>query len=154
MYKIGLKLWSINTDYYYEEAKRLYDNGVFDYIELYVVPDTLDKLDIWKKLNIPFILHCPHFMHGFNMAKFEKKECNFTIYQQVKRFADELNAEFIIFHGGVDGNIEETAHIVDNTGGVLEKNGDKMENYTSFFFSPPRILKASNALPKLNNLTY
>ena len=109
MYKIGLKLWSINTDYYYEEANRLYDNGVFDYIELYVVPDTLDKLDIWKKLNIPFILHCPHFMHGFNMAKFEKKECNFTIYQQVKRFADELNAEYIIFHGGVDGNIEETA---------------------------------------------
>ena len=44
MYKIGLKLWSINTDYYYDEAKRLYDEGVFDYIELYVVPDTITAI--------------------------------------------------------------------------------------------------------------
>ena len=109
MYKLGLKLWSINTDYYYDEAIRLYNDGVFDYIELYVVPDTLDRLDKWKNLDIPFIIHCPHFMHGFNMAKVEKKESNLAIYKQVKQFADELNAEYIIFHGGIDGNIEETA---------------------------------------------
>ena len=50
MYKIGLKLWSTNTDCYYNEAIRLYNDGVFDYIELYVVPDTLDTLQKWKKL--------------------------------------------------------------------------------------------------------
>ena len=44
MYKKGLKLWSVNTDYYYDEAIRLYSEGVFDYIELYVVPDTLEKI--------------------------------------------------------------------------------------------------------------
>ena len=139
MYKIGLKLWSINTDYYYDEAIRLYNNGVFDYIELYVVPDTLDTLQKWKKLRtlapcgrgqgareqetphpnllpqgarehgIPFIIHCPHFAHGFNLAKKEKKESNKKIFKQVQRFADELNAEYIIVHGGIDGNIEETA---------------------------------------------
>ena len=36
-------------------------------------------------------------------------ETNLKIYQEVKIFADELNAPFIIFHGGIDGNIEETA---------------------------------------------
>ena len=109
MYKIGLKLWSINTDYYYDEAIRLYKDGVFDYIELYVVPDSLDTIKKWKTLNIPFIIHCPHFAHGFNMAKVEKKESNLKIYKQVKMFADELSAKYIIFHGGIDGKVEETA---------------------------------------------
>lgn len=109
MYKIGLKLWSINTDCYYDEAIRLYKDGVFDYIELYVVPDSLDTIKKWKKLNIPFIIHCPHFAHGFNMAKVEKKESNLKIYKQVKMFADELSAKYIIFHGGIDGKVEETA---------------------------------------------
>ena len=109
MYKIGLKLWSINTDYYYEEAKKLYNKGVFDYIELYVVPNTVNTIEKWQKIGIPFIVHCPHFMHAFNLAKAEKRESNFTIYQQVRQFADILNAKYIIFHGGIDGNIEETA---------------------------------------------
>ena len=109
MYKLGLKLWSVNTDFYYDEAIRLYERGIFDYIELYVVPNTIETLSKWTKIGIPFIIHCPHFMHGFNLAKTEKKESNWTIYQQVKQFADKLNAKYIIFHGGVDGNIEETA---------------------------------------------
>ena len=109
MYKIGLKLWSTNTNCYYDEAIRLYNDGVFDYIELYVVPDTLETLDKWKKLNIPFIIHCPHFAHGFNIAKSEKNESNRKIFEQVQRFADELNAEYIVVHGGIDGNIGETA---------------------------------------------
>lgn len=109
MYKLGLKLWSVNTDYYYNEAIRLYNNKVFDYIELYVVPNTTDTIAKWKKINIPFIIHCPHFAHGFNLANVYKKESNFDIYKQVKRFADELNAKYIIFHGGIDGDINETA---------------------------------------------
>lgn len=109
VYKLGLKLWSVNTDFYYEEAIRLYNDGIFDYIELYVVPNTLDTLEKWGKLNIPFVIHCPHFAHGFNLAKSEKKESNKKIFEQVQRFADELNAEYIVVHGGIDGNIDETA---------------------------------------------
>ena len=77
MYKIGLKLWSINTDYYYDEAIRLYNDGVYDYIELYVVPNMTDTIEKWKKLDIPFIFHCPHFAHGFNLAKIENKDLYF-----------------------------------------------------------------------------
>ena len=110
MYKRGLKLWSINTDTYYEEAVRLHNNGIFDYIELYVVPNTLDFLPKWKNLKIPFIIHAPHFAHGFNMAKEEKYESNLAIYKQVNFYATELNAPYIIFHGGIDGDINQTAH--------------------------------------------
>lgn len=108
-YKLGLKLWSINTDCYYEEAKRLYNEGYFDYIELYVVPDSLGKIEKWKKIEIPFIIHCPHFAHGFNLAKKEKKDSNRKIFDEVQKYADTLNSKYIVIHGGIDGNVEETA---------------------------------------------
>ena len=58
---------------------------------------------------IPFIIHAPHFAHGFNLAKRDKQDTNYEIYKEVKQFADELNAQYIIFHGGIDGDIRETA---------------------------------------------
>jgi sugar phosphate isomerase/epimerase len=109
MREFGLKLWSTNTDYYFEEASRLHANGVFSYVELYVIPDTMHTLEKWKTLGIPINLHCPHFLHGFNLAAREKEKFNGAIYDQVKRFADELHSEYIVFHGGVDGDIRETA---------------------------------------------
>ena len=109
MDKLGLKLWSINTDKYLNEAIKLYDRGIYDYIELYVVPDTLEDLPKWKELKIPFIIHCPHFAHGFNLAKREKAESNKRIFVQVQKYADELNAPYIVVHGGIDGDIRETA---------------------------------------------
>ena len=108
MYKSGLKLWSCNTDCYYDEAIRLYNQNVYDYIELYVVPETIDTLQKWKKLNIPFIIHNAHFAHGFNLAKKDHEKRNHEIYEQTVRFADSLNAKYIIFHGGIDGNVQET----------------------------------------------
>lgn len=114
MHKFGLKLWSINTDYYYDEAIRLYNDNVFDYIELYVVPNTLDTIDKWKKLKIPFVIHCPHFAHGFNLAKQEKQQSNRKIFDEVQKFADKLDVPYIVIHSGVDGNIEETANQLAN----------------------------------------
>ena len=109
MYRLGLKLWSINTDFYYDEAIRLYEDDVYDYIELYIVPGSLKQLAKWMELEIPINIHAPHFAHGFNLAKKEKVENNFEIYQEVKEFADALMAGYIVFHGGVEGTIEETA---------------------------------------------
>lgn len=109
MYDRGLKLWSINTDYYYEEAIKLYNERIFDYIELYVVPETTETLSKWKQLQIPFIIHNAHFAQGFNLAKQDSARRNREIYEQTKQFADELDAKYIIFHGGIDGDIRETS---------------------------------------------
>ena len=109
MYQIGLKLWSINTDIYLQEAEKLFADGVFSYIELFVVPGSLEHLPAWKKLKCPFIIHNAHFMQHFNLAKREKEADNRKIYEETRRFADELDAKYIIFHGGIEGSIEETA---------------------------------------------
>jgi len=107
-FNIGLKLWSTNIDYYFDEAKRLYQDGIFDYIELYVVPDTLQNINKWKTLDIPFTLHAPHFMHDLNLANSNSFEYNQTIYTQVEEYRQVLNAKYTIVHAGIQGNIEET----------------------------------------------
>lgn len=108
-YNLGLKLWSINTDNYLHEAIKLYEKNIYGYIELYVVPNTLEYLEKWQDLKIPFIIHCPHSAHGFNLAKKEKQENNRKIFEEVKKYADALDAQYIVIHGGMDGDIEETA---------------------------------------------
>ena len=56
MYKFGLKLWSINKNYI-DTAKKLYDENIYDYIELYAIPSSFDEYaHIWKSLNIPYII--------------------------------------------------------------------------------------------------
>lgn len=116
MIKIGLKLWNTNNDNYLGIAKELYQDKIFDYIELYVVPNNLDKIKFWKKTNIPFDIHAPHSAHEMNLASSQKREFNLEIYQDVKRYADELNARYIIFHGGIDGNYQEVATQIKNLG--------------------------------------
>lgn len=108
-YRIGLKLWSTNTGVYFQEARRLYQCGIYDYIELYVVPNTLETLSLWQQLKIPYLIHNPHSAHGFNLADKNKRDSNRSIYEQTKQFADALKSKYIIFHGGKDGSIEETA---------------------------------------------
>lgn len=109
MSKIGLKLWNINTDNYLKEAEKIYNQGVYDYIELYVLPGNLDKLELWKRLNVPFNLHAPHFEHGMNLSKAECFENNLKLFEEVKIYADELDVDYIVFHSGTDGDYKETA---------------------------------------------
>lgn len=110
MNKIGLKLWNINTDNYYDIAKKMYDEGIFDYIELYVVPGNTNLIDKWKKINIPFDIHAPHFAHNMNLSKVEYREDNYKKYLEVKEYADALDADVIVFHGGINGDYKETAN--------------------------------------------
>jgi len=107
--ELGLKLFSINENYV-KEAVKLFEQKVYDFIELYVVPDSFEScINLWKPLNIPFIIHAPHFRNGVNLAKKEGFEQNIKFAKEAQEFADELNAEYIIFHPGITGNIEETA---------------------------------------------
>jgi deoxyribonuclease IV len=128
MFKIGLKLWSTNKNYI-DEAIRLYDEKVCDYIELYIVPGSLDKyLTEWKQLNIPFIIHAPHHSHGMNLSVKESHNNNTTLANEVFRFADDLQSDVIIFHPGVNGNIEESARQIK----LLNDNRIVIENKPYF----------------------
>ena len=106
---IGLKLWSTNLNNYAKEALRLFEQGHYSYLELYAVPGTLNTIKEWKALDIPYTLHCPHFAHGFNLSKQDYKDSNKRIFDEVRKFADELNVDYIIIHSGIDGDVVETA---------------------------------------------
>ena len=109
MFRFGLKLWSNNGNYV-KEAIRLYEKGVYQYIEIYMLPGTDKKMiDIWKGLNIPYVVHAPHFKEGLNLAKRESRDMNRRLIEETRKFADSLSAENIIVHPGIAGDIEETA---------------------------------------------
>lgn len=116
MYRIGLKLWSVNTDFYLREAKRLYAERVFDYLEIYFVPGSLDTLSNWKSTGIPCVVHAPHSAHGVNLASREAEPSNMLAYEDVKRFADGLSADIVIAHGGVLGSVDEVVRQLELIG--------------------------------------
>ena len=108
MIKYGLKLWSNNIQDV-PQAKRLFEKGLYDYIELYILPGTYGKyIKKWRKLNIPFIIHCTHFMHGFNLARKNRLHNNLKMFSEVRTFCDDLNGKYIIFHSGVKGRLANT----------------------------------------------
>ena len=111
-YALGLKLWSVNTGSLAGAAERLFAEGAFDYIELFVVPGSLATLPEWRRLHdagaIPFVIHNAHTAQGFNLAKREMESHNREIFGETRRFADALAAEHVIFHGGTDGDVVET----------------------------------------------
>ena len=174
--RIGLKLWSVNVGSCQREAMRLYEAGVFDYLELYAVPGTSGVLPGWKALHLPCVIHAAHFKHGFNLAIGACRDDNLRIYDEMRRFADELEAPYIIFHGGTFGGIQETARqlaslnepralienkpgITRNDGAILECRGASVEEIRKvldfagcgFCLDIPHALCAANYF-KLNQL--
>lgn len=127
MARFGLKLWSSN-EYYITPAVELYNKGVYDYIELYAEPETFDKyINIWKKLDIPYIIHAPHFVHGVNLSDSGYEKSNKKLLSEAFRYADELKAEKIIIHPGIKGDYKETAKQLKSydTGRILVENKPK-----------------------------
>ncbi len=107
MPKIGLKLWSTNVQYI-PVARALFVRKVFDYIELFVVPGSIETIPQWKALGILYVLHAPHSAVGLNPAKPELRNMNIELVRQVDTFFSALNPEFVIFHPGIDGNLKES----------------------------------------------
>ena len=110
--KLGLKLWSVNTDNYLFEAVKLFEKGIYNFIELYVVPNSIEHLKKWGTVKnnhkIPFTLHAPHFASGINLANKDFFETNMNAYQEIEEYRVGLDAKYTVVHGGVQGNIKET----------------------------------------------
>lgn len=108
MLNIGLKIGSVDVQYT-DEIKKLYEKGVFQYIELFSVLNTFnDTISYWKQFDIPFGIHAPHSMAGLNLANYNEHKANLKKIEESIKFADSLKADYIIFHSGVNGNIEES----------------------------------------------
>ena len=105
--RFGLKLWSTN-DFYIKPALSLFEKGVYDYIELYIVPGSVGLLELWRELKIPFNLHAPHSFSGLNLAQKICESRNFELIEQVDEYRKVLDPEYIIFHPGLDGYLKET----------------------------------------------
>jgi deoxyribonuclease IV len=107
-FQLGLKLHSTNIGLI-ADATSLWEEDVFQYIELYVVPDSyLSTIDMWKNCQIPFIIHAPHSFHGINLAIASQWKQNRKLFEETQKFADKLHGNRVIVHGGHTGNIEET----------------------------------------------
>lgn len=132
----GLKVWSCNKNYI-PAAQKLYGEGYFNYIEIYAFPGTEEETSyLWKALDIPFVVHAPHFMHGLNFSDKEKYLSNIKMMESALSFADKLNAETVIFHPGIKGDYRETARQMKN----IKDGRIVVEN------KPYRIAKAVNGL--------
>lgn len=107
--KLGLKLWSTNAQYI-DDAVRLYREKLYDYIELFVEPGTYrTNKTIWAGINIPFIIHAPHYDRGLNLAQRDQSEQNTVLAKEAIAYADLLHADTVIFHPGIEGDTAETA---------------------------------------------
>ena len=108
---IGIKQFSNNLEQYKKDLIQSWKENLYDYIELYVHPAQMDKLQSWidlkREYGIKFTIHAPHFSQGMNLADKSYFEYNKMVYEQVDVFAKALNAEYTVVHGGMDGSVEE-----------------------------------------------
>lgn len=105
--KIGLKLWSTNTNVI-TEALAICKKGLCDYIELFYVPGSINLISYWKKMaEIPFVIHAPHTEKGLNPADSSMHANNVKLAEESFTYAQKLNADFVIFHPGMGGSLEE-----------------------------------------------
>lgn len=123
MFKNGLKLWSINRNYI-KSAIKIYEKNLFYYIELFAVPDSIQYIKYWVNIDIPFVIHAPHFGNGLNFSKKELFDSNMRMVKETLLWADRLKSEYIIFHPGVDGDIYETIREINyiNDSRILIEN--------------------------------
>lgn len=103
MISIGLKLGSRDTQYT-KEILQYYEQGIFQYIELFTIPGTYDDtISYWKQFKIPFGIHAPHSAAGLNLANVANRRANEPKIVEAVKFADSLKAKYIIFHSGTNG---------------------------------------------------
>lgn len=105
--RFGLKLGSVNKSYT-RDILSLYEEGLYGYIELFAIPGSFaDTIQYWRQFTIPIIIHAPHSAAGLNLSDAASREKNRALIEDAFRFADELDARYVIFHSGVNGTPEE-----------------------------------------------
>jgi deoxyribonuclease IV len=131
---LGLKIWSTNLAYL-EPAQALFNLDVFQYIELFVVPGSINTVNVWRNVRIPFILHAPHSYSGFNLSLSERFHDNAILMKEVEMFRLALSPAMVIFHPGINGSIEETIRQLQ----AFKKNGFSQLISIGFVENKPKV---------------
>ncbi len=107
MLKFGAKLFSNNFIDQPELAKecvRLVEDGTFDFLEIMALPDsyavTKDVITDWVKGRIKVVIHAPHQGQGMDIGNKKAYQHNRQLLDSAQRYADLLDSEIIILHGG------------------------------------------------------
>lgn len=108
MIKFGLKIWSTNKKEMFGEAFQLFLKKQIDFIELFIVPNSLipgksSFLDDLK--SIPTAIHSFYAEHNFDVFSLDDFEIK-IFKEQIVKTADYLNSRFIIVHAGI-GELED-----------------------------------------------
>jgi sugar phosphate isomerase/epimerase len=108
MKRLGLKVYSTDARRI-KTIERMFAQRLFDYIELYAVPGTFRATAAaWRSVHIPYIVHVAHTSYDFNLARRTHARNNSRIFAEARRFADMLDAAYLICHPGVQGSSGET----------------------------------------------
>lgn len=129
--KFGLKLWSTNTNLI-EMAVSLVKNQTFDYIELFVVPNS--SIDPFM-IEVPYIIHIPHEKFGVNIGDPAKKVYNLQIINECINWANNLDAKYLILHAG-DGSMKSASDILSN----ISDNRILIENMTKIGLNEEKMI--------------
>lgn len=148
--KAGLKVWSINKNFL-NKVNILFNNKEISYVEIYIIPGTIKAVSsILKKLQLPVVIHAPHFDHGFNLQDLSNIDKNTAYLKESIRAADITKALYIIMHPGFNGTIE-------NIKNFLEKVNDKriiLENMTQVgIYGDRNLLSAPQEMREIMALT-
>jgi deoxyribonuclease-4 len=105
---IGLKVYVTNAAYV-KQAKKLFDEKVFDYIEVFLVAGkSLSCIADWIATGIPLAFHAAHSYEGFNPSLVSKYETNLQIAAELADVCLLYKPEYIVFHPGISGELSET----------------------------------------------
>lgn len=114
MFECGFKIGSREKKYA-SVARKLFDNGLINYLELFAVSNSYhETISFWKEINIPFVIHAPHSVAGLNLSIKENRKDNTGKISEAFMFADALHSSYVIFHLGTNGSLEESIYQLGN----------------------------------------
>lgn len=106
LFRIGLKLYSTDVALIQDAVR--FKEGLFNFVELYIVPGSYVKtISAWKNFDIPYVIHAPHSFHGVNLAQADRWEIDHQHLNETRLFADDLFSDIIIVHGESNGSFRE-----------------------------------------------
>lgn len=115
--RFGIKIFNINlksAPVFVHQAIESVHQGIFDFLEMQVLPDTFD--DTQKELKsligeLPVVIHAPHTEQGMDMGDKDRACDNYAKLRDSQKMADLFHSEVIVLHAGTQNkqeNIDET----------------------------------------------